>query len=70
MGIVVLRTNKNFLDKVILDIISMRMKGCLTLDVKGRISIVDLLDLGMVRIMRVGVWLVGMVVMEVVKVAT
>ena len=68
MNIVVLRIDKSFSDKVILVLLSMRIKGCPTLDLKGRMSIPDLLALGVVKSMREGVWPVGMVSMDMVRV--
>ena len=70
MDMVVVRFEKGFPDKVILVILSMSIKGCLTLELKGRMCIPDLLPLGMFKSMRVGVRPVGMVAIDVVKVAT
>lgn len=71
MDMAVVRIDKSFPDKVILMLLGMRMRGCLTIGVKERaISIHGLLALGVVRITRVGVWPVRMVAMGVVKVAT
>ena len=70
MDMVVLRIDNLFMDKVIVVLISKRMRGCLTLDRKRRISILGLLALGMVRNMRVGVWSVEMVAMDWVRVVT
>ena len=68
MGMVILRINKNFLDNVILVLLSIRMRGCPTIDKKGKIMIpYDLLVLGVVKDIRVGVWQVEMVVMGVVR---
>ena len=71
MGMVILRINKNFLDNVILVLLSIRMRGCPTIDKKGKIMIpYDLLVLGVVTGINVGIWLVEMVFTHVVRVAT
>ena len=70
MDMVVLRIDKRFPDKFILMLIRIRMRWCPTLDHKGRMRIVDLLSLVVVRNMSVGVWPVTMVAMGVVRVAT
>ena len=62
MDFIVLRIEKYFPDKVILMLLGMRMRGCQTLGLKVRaMSIHDLLALGVVRDIRVGVWPVKMV---------
>lgn len=48
MDIVVLRFDKSFSDKVILVVRIMRIKGCVTVHPKKRISIPDLLALGVI----------------------
>ena len=70
MDMVVLRIDKSFIEKVILVPLGIIIKGCLTLDLKGRISSPDLLDLCVVRSMRVGLLPVGIVSMDMVKVTT
>lgn len=56
MDMVVLKIDKSFPDNVILILRCMNMRGCLTLGLNGRaMSIDDLLTLGVVRDMRVGV---------------
>lgn len=61
MDMVVLGIDKSILDKVILVILCMRMKVCLNLVLKGRMSILSLLSLVVERSMRVVVWQVGIV---------
>ena len=68
MDMVVLRIDNLFMDKVIVVLISKRMRGCLTLDRKRRISILGLLALGMVLNMKVGAWPVEMASLGVVTV--
>lgn len=70
MGMIALRINKHFPDKVILVILSMRIKGWLTIYLKGRMSIPYLLGLGVVRNIMVGVCSVAMVAICVVRLAT
>lgn len=43
---------------------------CLTLDLQGKMSFIDLLALGEVKSMKVGVWPIEIVDMDEVKVAT
>lgn len=63
MDMVVLRIEKSIVNKVILIFPCMRIKRCLTLDLKERtMSIPNLLALGVVLNMRVRVWPVGMVI--------
>ena len=71
MAMVVLRVDKGFLGKVILILLDIWMKFYLTLYHKGKaMSPSDILALGVVRDMRVGVWPIGMLVMAVVRVST
>ena len=56
MDIFILRINKSLMDKVILMLLFMRMKGFVILDLKGRtLSIDGALSLCVVRDMRVDV---------------
>ena len=71
IGKVILRIDESYKDKVILMILSISMKVCLTLDHKGNAMIpYGLIVLDVVRDMRVGFYRVEMVVMGVVRVAT
>lgn len=70
MDMVVLGIDKCFVNKDILMLLIMSMRGCLTLELNGRMSIPELLALCVVRDIRVGIWPVGMVAMGVVRVAT
>ena len=71
MDIVVLGTDKSFPNKAFLMLLSIRMRGCLPLDHKGKVvSPYGPLVLGVVRDMRVGVWPVERVALVVVKVVT
>ena len=65
---VILRVDKDFLGKVILILLDIWMRCYVTLYHKGKsMSPYDLLELGVVRDMRVGVWPIGMLVMGVVR---
>lgn len=71
IDMVVLRIEKSFQDMVILILLGIRMRGCVTLGLNGiEMSMYGLLALGLVRDMRVGVCLVEMVPMRVVRVVS
>lgn len=64
IGMVILKIDKCFSDMFIIILVSIIMRGCLTLDHKWKlVSPYGLLVLGVVMDMRVGIWHVEIVVM-------
>ena len=71
MDMVVLRIDKSLPDMATLVLLGMRMRGCLTQDLKGRLIIAhNPLSRRVVRNMRITILPVGMVAMDVVRVVT